>query len=82
MYRSKYGWEFKGKPTTGDIKVAHDVYTPNKATMDLTTHNQENYKSYTIEKKPVVEDVPYASDIRFAAKSSYASEFPSWGNVG
>jgi hypothetical protein len=82
MYNTKYRNEYKTKGRTGDIPANRNDYVPNSQTMDLRTTNEQFYTPFQVEKRPVYEEMPYSSDVKFTANSSYTSEFPNYGRVG
>jgi len=81
-YSTSYQNSYPRKaPGVASKPAQQPAYKPNQHKMDLETCHMREYRTFTVERP--TEELPRAltPTLKFTSYSSYAADFPNWGNV-
>ena len=81
-YATSYQHSYTRKsPMTVPRPTQQPIYKPNQHKMDLETCNMREYRTFTVERPTDSPPRSSTPTLKFISSSSYAADFPNWGNV-
>ena len=80
-FATSYRTSFSAKKPVVVRRLAPQAYSPDLRKMDFETSHQREYRGFTVQQSSEVQVRAATPTLKFTSSSSYAADFPNWGEV-